>query len=109
VARDDTVRIDGRTLQLPAAPRRFAYSGKMVEIHLRLDGSATVFDGERELVTQAAPPGASELRIQHADRPGPGFVPAAATVPWIPSDEHPWKKMTPARRAKAALTDSLNR
>ena len=109
VARDDTVRIDRRTVQLPAAPRRFAYSGKMVEVHLRLDGSVAVYDGERELVTRPAAPGASDLRAQHDDRPGPGLVPAPATIPWIPPDDHPWKKMSPARRAKAALTDSLNR
>jgi hypothetical protein len=111
VARDDTLRVAGRTLQLPAAPRRFAYAGKMVEVHLRLDGSVAVFDGERELVTRPAAPGAGDLRAQNDDRPGPALVPARAAVPWVPPVDHPWKRMTPARRdkARAALTDSLNR
>ena len=55
VAKDDTVSLAGQSIQLPAARRRFAYAGKMVEVHLRLDGSIGVFDGERELVTAAAP------------------------------------------------------
>ena len=107
VARDDTVRVDRRTLQLPAAPRRFAYAGKMVEVHLRLDGSIAVFDGRRELVTSPAPADARDLRTLGDDRPGPGLVPARAAVPWIPPVTHPWKRMTPARRekARAALTE----
>ena len=111
VARDDTLRVDGRTIQLPAAPRHFAYAGKMVEVHLRLDRSIIVFDGERELVTAPAPPAARELRVLGATRAAPAHVPARAEVPWTPPADHPWKRMTPARREKArtALTDSLNR
>jgi hypothetical protein len=111
VARDDTLRVDGRTIQLPAAPRHFAYAGKMVEVHLRLDRSIIVFDGERELVTAPAPPAARELRVLGATRAAPAHVPARAKVPWTPPADHPWKRMTPARRekARAALTDSLNR
>jgi len=111
VARDDTLRVDGRTIQLPAAPRHFAYAGKMVEVHLRLDRSIIVFDGERELVTAPAPPAARELRALGATRAAPAHVPARAEVPWTPPADHPWKRMTPARRekARAALTDSLNR
>lgn len=111
VARDDTLRVDGRTLQLPAAPRRYAYAGKMVEVHLRLDGSVAVFDGEREIITSPAPAAPRDLRTLGDDRPGPSLVPARAAVPWTPPVDHPWKRMTPARRekARAALTDSLNR
>jgi len=111
VARDDTLRVAGRTIQLPAAPRHFAYAGKMVEVHLRLDRSIVVFDGERELVTAPAPLDARELRALRGSRPAPAHVPARAGVPWSPPVDHPWKRMTPARRdkARAALTDSLNR
>ena len=112
VAKDDTIRLDGRSLQLPPAPRRFAYAGKMVEVQLRLDGSIGVFDGPKELVTAAAPALPRELRVLDHDRPGPSFVPEAAHVPYVPPVDHPWKRMTPARRAardKAwSLTDSLN-
>jgi hypothetical protein len=30
----NTVRLGGQSIQPPAAPRRFAYAGKMVEVHL---------------------------------------------------------------------------
>jgi hypothetical protein len=39
VAKDDTVRVASQSIQLPPAPRPFVYAGKMVEVHLRLDGS----------------------------------------------------------------------
>lgn len=109
VAKDDTIRVAGRPIQLPAAPRRFAYAGKMVEVHIRLDGSVAVFDGERELVTAVAPPDARDLRVLDSHRPEPSLVPALARVPYVPPVEHPWKRMTAVRREKAqALTDSLS-
>jgi transposase len=109
VAKDDTVCVAGQSIQLPAAPRRFAYAGKMVEVHLRLDGSVAVFDGERELVTAKAPPDAHNLRALQGNRPEPSLVPAAAYVPYVPPVEHPWKRMTAVRRDKTrALTDSLS-
>jgi hypothetical protein len=109
VAKDDTVHVLGQSIQLPAAPRRFAYAGKMVEVHIRLDGSVTVFDGERELVTTQAPPDARDLRTLRGDRPEPSLVPAAAHVPYVPPVEHPWKRVTAVCREKArALTDSLS-
>lgn len=59
VAKNHTVRLDGRVLRSPRA--RFAYSRRMVELHLRLDGSMVAYDGERCLaVTEALPgPGAA--------------------------------------------------
>ena len=112
VAKDDTIRIDGRSLQLPPAPRRFAYAGKMVEVHLRLDGSIAVLDGERQLVTAPAPADARTLRALDRNRPGPSTAPAPAGVPYVPPASHPWKRMTPARIAARdrarALTDSLS-
>lgn len=109
VAKDDTIRVEGRPIQLPPAPRRFAYAGKMVEVHLRLDGSIVVFDGERELATKEAPPDARDLRVLDRKRPEPSIVPAVARVPYVPPPDHPWKRMTAVRRAKAtALTDSLS-
>lgn len=109
VAKDDTVRVLSQSIQLPAAPRRFAYAGKMVEVHLRLDGSITVFDGEKQLITATAPPDARDLRTLRNTRPEPSLIPAAARVPYVPPVQHPWKRMTAARLEKArALTDSLS-
>jgi hypothetical protein len=79
----------------------------MVEVHLRLDGSIAVFDGERELVTTVAPPDARNLRAFQGNRPEPSLVPAAAYVPYVPPDEYPWKRMT-AGDARHAATVRLS-
>ncbi len=82
VARDHTIALDGRVLQLPRSAR--SYAGKLVEVHVRLDGSIVAFDGERELAVVPAPPDPGQLRAQDHLRAGPGLVPAPATIPWLP-------------------------
>lgn len=69
VAKDHTVRLGGQILRLPKA--RYAYSGKTVEVHLRLDGTLVAFDGQRQLALAAAPAEPRQLRAQHADRVAP--------------------------------------
>jgi hypothetical protein len=64
VARDHTVRLDGRVLQLPRWGRGASYAGKRVEVHVRLDGSIVAFDGERELAALPAPADPVQLRAQ---------------------------------------------
>jgi len=108
VARDHTIRLDGRVLQLPRWGRGAGYAGKRVEVHIRLDGSIVAFDGERELAALPAPADPVQLRAQPALRAGPSLIPAPATMPWIPSVDHPWKRMTSERRRKAA-TDRITR
>jgi transposase len=111
VGRDHTIAIGGRDLQLPGLPRRASYAGRMVEVHLRLDGSAVAFDGERELAVLPAPLRPTAVRSLGGRPPEPGLTPAPSSLPWVPPVDHPWKKMTPARRARLAeraLTDSLN-
>jgi len=50
VARDHTVSLDGRILQLPRGATGAAnYAGKRVEVHVALDGSIVAYDGERRL------------------------------------------------------------
>jgi hypothetical protein len=108
VARDHTVRLDGRVLQLPRA--RYAYSGKTVEVHLRLDGTLVAFDGRRQLALSPAPAEPRQLRAQAADRVAPSLEPAAAALPWKPPPDHPWKRRTlPVRLNQPRLTDSLSR
>ena len=109
VARDHTIRLDGRVLQLPRWGTGAGYAGKRVEVHVRLDGSVVAFDGERELATLPAPADPVQLRAQRALRAGPGLVPAPATMPWIPPADHPWKRMTSDPRRKQRLTGSLGR
>ena len=57
VARDHTVHLDRRVLQLPPGRGGRGYAGRIVEVHLRLDGSIVAFDGERQLAVERRPPG----------------------------------------------------
>lgn len=110
VARDHTIRLAGRVLQLPRGTGPSSYTGKRVEVHVRLDGSIVAFDGERQLVVVAGPPDPGQLRAQDADRAGPSLVPAPATIPWTPPPDHPWKRVrSDSRLYQQRLTDSLGR
>lgn len=109
VARDHTVRLDGQVLQLPKGRGGSGYAGKQVEVHVRLDGSIVAFDGERELVATPAPPDPAQLRAQQRRRAGPSLVPAAATIPWTPPAEHPWRRVPKdSKLYQQRLTESLN-
>ena len=105
VARDHTVRLGGRVLQLARSARY--YAGKQVEVHVRLDGSIVAFDGERELAVAPAPADPGQLRAQPLLRAGPGLVPAAASIPWTPPRDHPWRRVTSDSKLYRRLTDSL--
>lgn len=107
VAKDHTVRLDGRVLALPRA--RYAYSGRTVEVHVRLDGTLVAFDGRRQLALTAAPAEPRQLRAQHADRAAPSLEPAPATLPWLPPADHPWRRVTPGSKLERRLTESLSR
>src|SRR6185369_14069784 len=69
VARDNTVRLGPRWVQLP---RRRAYAGRRVEVREALDGRLLVFIDGRCAVTQPAPPSDFVLRPRRGpsgDRP----------------------------------------
>ena len=76
VAGDGTVRAGATILQLPARAGGRSRAGQRVELQLRLDGRLVVWDGERDLVTTAAP----------ADPAGSGRSrrPGATLAPWRP-------------------------
>jgi transposase len=109
VAKDHTIRLDGQVLALPRA--RFAYSGRTVEVHQRLDGSLVAFDGRRQLALTPAPAEPRQLRaLRSVDRAAPSLQPAAAALPWKPPPDHPWKRRTiPVKLKQPRLTDSLSR
>lgn len=108
VARDHTIHLDGRVLQLPRGATGAAnYAGKRVEVHVALDGSIAAYDGERRLAAIEAPADPGQLRSQHGQRVEPSLVPAAATIPWTPPRDHPWKRVTPGSRLEKRLTESL--
>ncbi|HEY4227851.1 MAG TPA: ISNCY family transposase [Candidatus Limnocylindrales bacterium] len=108
VAKDHTVTLDGRVLQLPRGATGAAnYAGKRVEVHVALDGSLVAYDGARRLAVAAAPPDPVQLRASDAPRVEPSLSPAKATLPWIPPRDHPWKRVTPGSKLEKRLTGSL--
>jgi len=109
VARDHTIRLAGRVLQLPPGRGGRGYAGRLVEVHVRLDGSIVAFDGPRELAVSAAPADPVQLRAQHRLRPDPGLVPGPATLPWTPPVDHPWRRVRKGTKLyEQRLTESLN-
>ena len=108
VAKDHTIHLDGRVLQLPRGATGAAnYAGKRVEVHVGLDGSIVAYDGQRRLAVSAAPADPGQLRAQHGQRVPPSLSPAAATIPWTPPRDHPWKRPTPGSKLERRLTESL--
>ena len=108
VAKDHTITLGGRVLQLPRGATGAAnYAGKRVEVHVALDGSMVAYDGERRLAVAAAPPDPGQLRSQRGQRVEPSLTPAAATIPWTPSLDHPWKRIAPGSKRDKRLTESL--
>ena len=108
VARDHTITLDGRVLQLPRGATGGAnYAGKRVEVHVALDGSMVAYDGVRRLAVEAAPADPRQLRATDAPRVTPSLVPAEATLPWTPPRDHPWKRVTPGSKLEKRLTESL--
>jgi transposase len=109
VARDHTIRLAGRILQLPPGRGGRGYAGRLVEVHVRLDGSIVAFDGSRELAVRPAPADSVQLRAHDRPRPGPGLIPAAATLPWTPPADHPWRRVRKGTKLyHQRLTESLN-
>jgi len=108
VAKDHTVRLDGRVLALPKA--RYAYAGRTVEVHLRLDGSLVAYDGRRQLALTPAPREPRQLRAQPADRVAPSLEPAPASLPWVPPADHPWRRVKRGTKLyEVRLTESRSR
>lgn len=110
VARDHTISLDGRVLQLPRwATGASNYAGKIVEVHEALDGSVVAFDGERRLAAIAAPADPGQLRSRDDQRVPPSLTPAGAMIPWVPPRDHPWKRVRSDSKLAQRLTDSLGR
>jgi hypothetical protein len=108
VAKDHTIRLGGRVLQLPRRATGAAnYAGKIVEVHEALDGSIVAFDGERRLAAMVAPRDPGQLRTHNDPRVDPSLRPGPATLPWVPPRDHPWKRVRSDSKLAQRLTDSL--
>lgn len=117
VARDNTVSIPGRRLDLPPGPWRSSHQGRRVEVRELLDGRLLVLDRGRLLAALPAPaepftlaPRASSQPRRRPDRSRVvrpavpvGRTPPVATAPRRPTADHPWKKsFKPQPRAVGA-------
>src|SRR5215813_9894238 len=89
VARDNTVRLGPRWLQLPPGPGRRSYAGRRVELRELLDGRLLVLDQGSLLAVQPAP--------------SPAFVLAPRSDPNRDRPRRPRSPRAPARPLTAAL------
>jgi transposase len=71
VAKDNTVRYQGTTLQIPQAPHRFHYVKVTVRVHAYPDGTLAVFHGPRCLARYHADGRLIETGRAHLARHGP--------------------------------------
>ena len=89
VARDNTVRLGSRWVQIPPGPGRRSYAGRRVELRELLDGRLLVFDQGSLLATQPAP--------------ASGFMLAPRSDPSRDRPRRPRPARAPARQLNAAL------
>jgi transposase len=109
VGNDNTVRVEGAVLQLPASHGGRGLTGRRVEVELRLDGRLLVVDRGRTLLVLQVSPDPDQLRgVTLVARTGPAPAAGGAERPgYPPRADHPWKKRTIAPRERR-LTDSLS-
>jgi transposase len=104
VAKDNTVRIEDRCVQIPPGPRRRGYAGCRVQLQERLDGRMLVLYEARQIAEQAMPEGMRlkprqrqrgyELpRDNRPSRRTSTVAPPTPTPgPWTPPAAHPWRR-----------------
>lgn len=80
VARDNTVRFAGHTLQLLPGEERLSYAHARVQVQERLDGSLVVTYGGKPLASRPAPPVAPTLRARKMARNGSAPSPNGLVV-----------------------------
>lgn len=116
VARDNTVRLGDRLIQLPPRPRRQSYAGRRLEVRELLDGRLVVFAEGRPIARAPAPDGDFSLVPRANPNRARPRVPAgtpttrplrsalatlAASVP-AARRPHPWRYGYDPRRAAKA-------
>jgi hypothetical protein len=110
VAKDNTVRLQGHTLQLLPGPQRCSYARARVEVQERLDGSLAVCFQGNLIASRPAPPHAVTLRADQRKEKGTAGEPGVPSSPYRPSipprpvgtvrqapvskpgPNHPWRK-----------------
>ena len=108
VARDNTVALPGRWIQIPRGPSSRSYGGCRVQITERLDGRLLVHYHDQLIAEEPAPPGEFTLVSRHGQCHRPPIARPTRTPkpykPPTPSPHHPWKRrclpLTLAERAR---------
>jgi len=122
VARDNTVSLDGRLIQIPPGPRRRSYFAARVWVHEFLDGGLGVRYQDEWLVrgkgNEAAVVRARNRKPALPERPPVPILPlpletsssttTASAGPPPARQAHPWRKWNPGYLKQRARTESLS-
>jgi transposase len=92
VACDNTVRFNGRTLQLPPGPDRISYARAKVEVSEQLDGTLRIGYQGRVLPFAEAPPLAATLRTFREPPAETRPQPDKNGKAHKPGPDHPWRR-----------------
>jgi transposase len=114
VARDNTVRLEERLIQVPPGPKRRSYFAAHVWVHELLDGSLGVWYQDRWIARSTARGDSPTVRARkrRAQRPG-AQPPARQPLPLPATNEskteapHPWRRWNPGYLARDGRTESL--
>lgn len=113
VAKDNTVSIGERWIQIPPGPFRRSYAGCRVQITEQLDGTLLVRYGKKLIARQAAPSGPFTLRSHRGRHHLTVRKPRAQTSPVSSSPrkrgdpprqgpKHPWRRLNYLNSARVA-------
>jgi len=115
VAMDNTVRLEGRLIQVPPGPQRRSYAGAHVWVHELLDGRIGVWYQDRWLARTNARADAPLRARKTARLPSTAASPRPPRLPLAPpppaTEEptaHPWRRYNPDFLKSRSLTESLS-
>lgn len=119
VALDNTVRLEGRLIQIPPGPKRRSYAGARVWVHEFLDGSLGVWYQDRWLVRTSGKGNSAVVRArkrgaklpERQARPPLLSPPVPETTPQPQTKQaakHPWRQWNPDFLSSRSLTESLS-
>jgi len=119
VGMDNTVRLEGRLIQVPPGPKRRSYAAARVWVHELLDGSLGVWYQDRWLARTSAR-GDVTLRARKRAKQLPARPQKPQTLPLhqpllAPQAvepkpaPHPWRRYNPDYLKPRSLTESLSR
>jgi transposase len=113
VARDNTVRLEERLIQIPPGPRRRSYFAAHVWVHELFDGSLGVWYQDQWIARSSAKGDSPTIRARKrrparkANPPAPQRLPLPAGEVGQTPQAHPWRTWNPGYLARDRRTESL--